>query len=164
MILATEALERQLEAIRALRSATERLRTLEPPPELARRWPRTVQSETRHWANEIKLLERATPFFWTRETTAAMLATAPAFNLSEIMCHREILFCDVGFCWFEESPFDIQIHSGGTDRIRGLTWAYALERQTRVAMITFTVYTFRDGMPVRVTWASVGQASMLVRG
>ena len=155
MIIATEALERQIEAIRALRLGTERLRTLEPPGMMASRWPRTVRHEARHWANEIRLLECATPFFWTRETTAAVLAIAPAFNLSEITCHRELLFCDVGFCWFEESPFEIQMRSGGADRIKGLTWAYAVERQTRVAMFTFTVYTFRDGIPVPVTWASV---------
>lgn len=163
MVVATEALERQLEAIRALRSGTERLRTVKPPPEMADRWRGAAQNEARHWANEIRLLEGATPFFWTRETTAAVLAIAPVFDLSEIACHRELLFCDVAFCWFEDSPFDIQMRSGGADHIRGLTWAYALERQSRVAMITFTVYTFRDGMPVPVTWASVDVGQTLDR-
>lgn len=154
-MVASEALEKQLGAIRAMRRASENLRSQEPPLHVAGLWARTVLNGTRHWSNEIRILERAQPFFWTRETTAAVLAAAPALKLPDITCHREVLFCDFGFCWFEEPPFEIQMRENGSDRIQGLSWAYVLERQSQVAMITVTAYGLSEGLPRPVTWASV---------
>lgn len=155
-MVASEALEKQLGAIRSMRRASENLRSQEPPSHMASTWARTVLNGTRHWSNEIKILERAQPFLWTRQTTAAVLAAAPAFHLPDITCHREVLFCDFGFCWFEEAPFEIQMRENGSDRIQGLSWAYVRERQSQVAMITVTAYGLSEGgLPKPVTWASV---------
>lgn len=157
--MASEALERQIAAIHAMRTATEELRSRQPNPEFASMWNGTVRNASRHWSNEIRILQRARSFYWTRDTIAAVLATVPVIDLGQITCHREILFCDFGFCWFEHPPFEITMRPKGADQIHGLSWAFVRERQSGVSMITVNVYTLFGGRPRPVTWASVNAGS-----
>jgi len=152
MVPAIEALERQLQTIRTLKTS---IATVNATPGGMKRVQPQVLHEAHQWANDASLLQAARPMFWTRETTNAVVAMAPTFDLPSIVCERELLYCDLAFCWFETAPMSVTLKSGGAVPIQALTWAFAMNAVDQTPMMTITAYTLRNGVPSPMTWTSV---------
>lgn len=56
------------------------------------------------WKDDDKVLERATPHYWTAQCTEALQAIAPAFKPEDLITTREMLHCDYAWHWFGERP------------------------------------------------------------
>lgn len=154
MNIAIEALERQLHAIRSLREAIETVNR--QPQELRRRVPSNTWSQIREYANEVALLGAARPMFWTAETTAAVASVAPTFALQTITAEREILYCDIAFCWFAKPILSVSLFGGGTAPVHALTWAFSVAAGEETPMIRLAAFTVkRNGAPEPVTWTHV---------
>lgn len=152
MVQAIEALERQLRTIRALKTG---IAIVNATPGGMRRVQPQVLHEAYQWANDASLLNAARPMFWTRETASAVVAMAPTVDLHSIVCERELLYCDLAFCWFEDPPMSVTLKGGGPVPVQALTWAFAVNAVDRTPVMTITAYTLRNAALSPMTWTSV---------
>jgi hypothetical protein len=142
---AGEALERQLQAIRQLR------KQLAPGyfEEQGEEWsPKERAQAIEAWSITLDLLALAKPMFWTKEITEAVVAISNTLKLEEITAHRELLYCDHAFCWFEE-PWMEMVIPPDVHRIHALTWSFisgTMEDGTNREGIIIAAYTLVEGV------------------
>lgn len=154
---ATEALERQLQVRRTLRRSIESVNAR--ATFFAR--SQSLRDGAYQWANDHAMLGVAQPMYWTEETTRAVAAMVPSFDLSSIICSREMLYCDIAFCWFEKPTLIVALPTYGDVDLRALTWAFAATSSKQEIILALTAYAVKDDILQPVAWSSVRDGATL---
>lgn len=79
------------------------------------------RAEVLAWQDDARMLMVATPMFWSQKCVDMVLAAKGAFNLSEIVAARELLYNDFAFCWFEKPWMSISAPEGPKPMV-ALSW------------------------------------------
>lgn len=116
-------------------------------------------------SDDAILLERATPFYWSQQCVEVVTSVADAVDLEQIICHRELLWCDTGFCWFEKPWLTIKTESSGSSPMVALLWAWVRLHKGQgpeALVLTAFVQTTPLG-PTSVIWTTVESGQPLAR-
>ena len=156
---ATEALERQLQVRRTLRKSIESVNARGASAFLAQ--VDSLRDDAYQWANDFAMLGLAQPMYWTSETSQAVSAMASSFDLASITCSRELLHCDVAFCWFERPPLRVTLRTRGDTDLRALSWAFVASQPTLQPILALTAYAVKDEVLQPVAWTNVADGARL---
>lgn len=126
-LFAAEALEKQLAAIRQC----EHLLQIDYEDDgLPAADPTDRALFQRRMRATQNLIRQAQPMYWSKQTTDIVRQIGATMKLDEIIASRELLYCDHGWCYFEEALMDLNwIMPEGyeylpTPRLQVLMWAF----------------------------------------
>jgi len=156
---ATEALERQLQVRRTLRKSIDSVNDRGASAFFAQAG--SLRDDAYQWANDFTMLGLAQPMYWTSDTSDAVAAMAPSFDLAAITCSRELLHSDVAFCWFEKPPMKVTLRTRGDTDLRALAWAFVASKPTLQPILALTAYAVKDEILQPVGWTNVADGELL---
>lgn len=92
--------------------------------------PGSSQREVINWRDDLQVLERAAPFYWSGKCVEVVKTLMKDFDLRTISATRELFPLDTAWHWFEEPLFHIVGRGeGGTKPIlpvSAVSWAYCI--------------------------------------
>lgn len=120
------------------------------------------------WKDDLMVMSRATPFYWSSKCVEMVQTLMLDFNLNEIICSRELLPVQVAWHYFEKPLFHITVnelpHKEFSAPVVAVSWAWGINPDGE-EMLSSTAWVndpkWRLLVPWNVLWASNGKGESM---